>query len=559
MAQLRDLWSRFSLSQRVTIVVTLLASVAGIWGLAQWNRERDFKPLFVGLSSEEASHIVTKLKESGVEYRLNEDGNRILVPSAQLSELRLKIAGEGLPKTGRLGFELFDKTSLGLTEFAEHVNYQRALEGELERSILGLNEIETVRVHVTPEQESLFEDRRQAAKASIVIKLRPAARLAAGNVSAIQNLTASAIKGLSPEHVTVVDMNGTMLSKRVRDSVAGEQPSEALEFRQQVERDLAEKVNATLEPLLGADKFRVGVFADCDFTSGEQNEEVYDPNKSVMTVSQRTEENATGRPVAGNPGTNSNLPRPTTRNATTSTSNTRRTENITYQTSRMVKHLNLPKGTLKKLSVSVLLDQRVRWEGSGKARKKIVEALPKESLEGIREVVAGVVGINPERGDRLVVQSLPFAATLTTEAPEGAPVPHSAPTPWAQYGPYILAGAGTLLGLASGVLVLARRKKSAKKIPTEVEHVGMPAPELPPAQENLDLTPPEPNLSIEKQIADVQDERERLLAKEVAKLRLPALETPRVAILSRHMSEEAHKTPQAIAQIIRSWMSDQER
>ena len=259
-----------------------------------WQKESGFKPLFTGLAPEDASGIVQKLKESGVDYRLPESGGSVLVQSSRLAELRLTMAAAGLPKSGRIGFELFDKTNLGATEFTEHVNYRRALEGELERSVTSLAEVEQARVHLTFPKDSVFLDAQQPAKASVLVKIRPGMRLAPQNVQAINHLVASAVEGLSPDAVSVLDMNGNLLGRpRAAASLDSGEPSEAvLDYRHKVEADLLAKVNSTLEALLGPDKFRAGVSVECDFSGGEESAEVFDPAHSVMLSSQRTEDSS---------------------------------------------------------------------------------------------------------------------------------------------------------------------------------------------------------------------------------------------------------------------------
>lgn len=563
MGSLSDLWSRFTLSQRATLLAVLVAVAASVWGISRWTKEQDFKPLFVNVSPEEASAIVSKLKEAGNEYRLDDSGTRILVPSAQLNELRIKLAGEGLPKTGRLGFEIFDKMNLAMTEFAEQVNYQRALEGELERTILTLHEIEQARVHITPEKESLFVSEAQPAKASVILNLKAGAKLSAQNIAAVANLTASAVKGLDPNQVTIVDMNGTLLSKPKRETPAGQSADELLDYRQQLERDLAGKVNATLEPLLGAEKFRVGIFADCDFTTAEQNEETYDPAKSVMTQSQKTEEITSSKSTAGVPGTPSNLPRPVTRPPAGGSNNTRRTENISYQSSRTQKKTLLPRGAIKRLSVSVLVDQRVRWTGAGKTRKRLVEPLSAADLQSIRDVVSGVVGLQSERGDQLVVQNLPFANTLNGEEPLAVTAPAEPEAIWKKYAPHILAAGAACFILTLGVFLLKGRKRKAKLEAVETvagelsaataNPAGGPAPALTGTPQPAQL---EPSSDDPNEIARQTALRERKMATELAKLRMTALDTPRVAILTRHMSEEAKDSPETIAQVVRSWLQE---
>jgi flagellar M-ring protein FliF len=265
---------------------------AGLFSLVQWKKEADFKPLFTNLAAEDANGIVLKLKESGAEYRLTEGGATVLVPSTRLNELRLNMAAAGLPKTGRIGFELFDKVNLGATEFTEHINYRRALEGELERTVMSLSEVDQARVHLTFSKDSVFLESQQPAKASVLVRLKPGRKLAPQNVAAINHLMASAVEGLSPDAVTVLDMNGNLLGKpKPAGGLDGTEPSGAtLDYRHQIEADLLTKIASTLGPLLGPEKFRAGVSVECDFSGGEQSEEIFDPARSVMLSSQRTED-----------------------------------------------------------------------------------------------------------------------------------------------------------------------------------------------------------------------------------------------------------------------------
>ncbi len=199
------------------------------------------------------------------------------------------MASAGLPKSGRIGFELFDKTNFGASEFAEQVNYHRAIEGELERSVMSIREVEQARVHITLAKDSLYTESRQPAKASVLVKLRHAAALSPQNIAAICQLTASAVPGLSADQVSLVDTNGNLLNRPRPNSTGDDQGNEAaLDYRKSVEHDLQNKIAATLDPLLGADHFRAGVSADVDLTSGEQSEEIFDPSKSVMATSQTT-------------------------------------------------------------------------------------------------------------------------------------------------------------------------------------------------------------------------------------------------------------------------------
>src|SRR5882762_557907 len=174
---MNSLFSNLSNGQKVSLALAVVLVIAGLFGLVRWNRERDFRPLYTGVAPEDAGAVVAKLKESGTDYRVTDGGATILVPSGKVAEIRLQMAALGLPKSGRIGYELFDKTNFGVTDFTEQVNYHRALEGELERSVMALAEVEQARVHITFPKESVFLETRQPAKASVLVKLRAGARL----------------------------------------------------------------------------------------------------------------------------------------------------------------------------------------------------------------------------------------------------------------------------------------------------------------------------------------------------------------------------------------------
>src|SRR5580700_5601432 len=240
MPQLKDLYNRLSWTQRTMLALIAVGAAAGLWGLERWNDERDFKPLVSGLAAEDAGAVAAKLKEAGVDYRLRDEGSTILVPSARVADVRLELASAGLPRSGRIGFELFDKTNFGASEFAEQVNYHRAIEGELERSVMSIREVETARVHLTLAKDSLYTEARQPAKASVLVKLRHAAALSPQNIAAICQLTASAVPGLAADQVSLVDTSGNLLN-RPRPNAAGDEgetSEAALDYRKAIELGL---------------------------------------------------------------------------------------------------------------------------------------------------------------------------------------------------------------------------------------------------------------------------------------------------------------------------------
>src|ERR1700691_5523946 len=237
MDQFKNLINGITQIQRASFAAAILIAGGSVYAIVHYQHEGDFRPLYSAMAPEDAAQVVQKLKEAGVEYRLAENGGTVQVPSARLADSRLTLASAGLPKSGRIGFELFDKTNFGATELVEHVNYQRALEGELERSVMSMAEVVQARVHLSFPKESVFLDQQQPAKASVMVKLHTGARISAQNVVAITNLIASAVEGLNPSGVAVLDVDGNLLS-RPRLAAGGDSQvtSEALEVRQQMER-----------------------------------------------------------------------------------------------------------------------------------------------------------------------------------------------------------------------------------------------------------------------------------------------------------------------------------
>jgi flagellar M-ring protein FliF len=489
--QIKRLLRALTVQQRWSIGIASVLLVAGMYGFLRWQREANFRPLFTDLAAEDAGPVVQKLKEEGVSYRLSTNGGTISVPEDRVAELRLEMAGAGLPKSGRLGFELFDKANFGITEFAEHVNYRRALEGELERSVMSVAQIEQARVHISMPEESVFLEARQPAKASVLVKIRRGSILPESALPAITNLVASAVEGLAPESVSVLDMRGNLLSRPKRADSADASSSGALEYRQKVEHDLAAKLDSTLEPLLGTGRFRTAVSAECEMKSGEQSEETFDPEHSVMVSSQKTEDIASQlRPVGGVPGTASTLPDDAPRPLTPTPTTSRKTESVNYQTSHTVKRLTLPQGAIQRLSVSVLLDYDVQFQ----AGKRILTAPDENRLKVIHDLVAAAAGLNPERGDQLIVESLPFESTLNLEAPvTEAPAPGPASkNPLEQFkldqfkleqlkkNPKLMIGLAALvvLLLSGGFFAIYKIKRSRKTVREVVA-----APQLPPPAE----------------------------------------------------------------------------
>jgi flagellar M-ring protein FliF len=559
MNQLRQFFKGLSVKQRITLALTAVFVLGGIYLFTHWSHEQDFKPLYSSLSPEDASAIILKLKEGGIEYRIGESGSTILVPSKHVPELRLQMASLGIPKSGRIGYELFDRTNLSLTDFSEQVNYHRAIEGELERSVMSMNEVEQARVHITFPKDSVFTESRQPAKASVMVKLKPGSKLSTQNAQAVTQLVSSAVEGLTPEAVSVMDMQGNLLIRPKKPGDGSEPSEELLAWKQQLEAQTLAKINSVLDPLLGSEKYRASVDIDCDQTSGEQSEETFDPTHSVVTTSQRTEEGSISRDTAGIPGTQSNLPRPVPRPAAVGGGLARRSESMSYETSRLVKKLRLPEGIVRRMSVSVLLDQRVKWEpakAKGAYPTKTIEALSGQEVKVIHDVVSAAAGVNVARGDQLTVDSLPFEATLQAQPPDSmmpaAPLGNNpAPRFWKR--PAVLLGMAMTLILCLGIgfLVANSRQKSRVAIhalerqleAAQRARAAELSPELAAAEDSVALSP-------------TASEAPKSISESREVFDLPPIGTTKAEMLTKYVTEEAHKDPAALAQIIRSWLNE---
>lgn len=526
MDQLLRLLSGLSTRQKLSIVIATLVTGAGIYAFVQWKHESDFRPLYTSMAPEDAAGVVQKLRETGVDYRLGDNGGSVLVPSARIAESRLALAAAGLPKTGRIGFELFDQNSFGATEFVEHINYKRALEGELERSVMSLAEVEQSRVHLTLPKESIFLDKQEPSKASVMVKLHRGSRIAPQNIVAITNLVAGAVEGLAPESVSIIDMDGNLLSRPRKAADAGAFTAESLELQQQIERDLVGKIRATVEPLIGPDRLRAGASVECDLTSGEQQEESFDPTHSVMVSSQKTEDvTERAKSAGGVPGTASSLPNgSSTALAAAPTGLSRRTENVTFQTSRVVKQTHIPQGVIRRMSLSVLVDNVVRWEGEGAAKRRILEPQPADTMKTIKDLVSAATGLNPARGDQLIVESLPFESTMKAEPPV-APLPPIGPKPeppepvWLR----VLKNNRDLILPVSGafvaiVMVIGVALRVAFRRKAEIQAVTPPALPLPASRETGIAGELPSGLRAGSNAAGLEDEKSLELADRVRQL-----------------------------------------
>jgi len=410
--------------KRMLIVgVAFLSSVAFAVLIFVANRT-DYRPLFTNLTAEDAGEIVKKMKDSKVPYQITDDGKGILVPSDKVYDLRLTLASEGLPQGGGVGFEIFDRKNFGMTEFVQKLNYQRALQGELSRTIAQLTGVEQARVHLVIPEKSLFKDNEKPATASIVLKMKSNRALRDTEVQGVVHLVSSSIEGMDPEHVTVLDSRGKILSKGGSSDPTSRMTSAMQETQRNYEKNVEERIQSLLDRIVGGGKSVARVTAAFDFKQVERLEEKFDPESIAVRSEQRTEEKgASTTTSSGVPGVQTNLGRTATAAGGASGGGSKNDETLNYEVSRSTAKIIEPIGALSKISVAVLVDGKYEAPAATKdgqpAKAKYTPRSPDE-LQKIETLVKSAVGFNPERGDQLSVQNIPFQETGEFGATETA-------------------------------------------------------------------------------------------------------------------------------------------
>ena len=449
------MFSKFSINQRMIILVALAGSVAGLIALALWTQQPDMQVLFTNLNSEDAASIIEKLKESKTPYDTTGGGATILVPTAQVHDLRLTLASQGIPKGGGVGYEIFDRTSIGMSEFVQKLNYRRALQGELARTIAQMPEVERARVHLAIPERRLFAAEQERPRASVIVSLRNAQMLSKGQVQGVVHLVASSVEGLQARDVTVVDGHGHLLSSTAQDETAGLTNTQ-LEYQRTIEKDIEGRIQSMLERIVGLNKAEVRVSSLIDFRKVETTEERYDPNGQVVRSEQRGQEKANGvnGMSGGVPGVQSNVPPGTEQEPTPTSSNATQTKNetVNYEISRTVSRIVEPIGSIKKLSVAVLVDgtyetPKAAGDAADKPAGEVVKKyIPRseEDLKRIEDIVKKAMGYSSERQDQVQVVNVQFG--FGPEEPASATVEAVAETtqPWMPYMRYLV---GALLFL----------------------------------------------------------------------------------------------------------------
>lgn len=406
-----QIWKGFTAlenSRKLSILIIAAVSLIGIVGMVYWTNNAEYRVLFSNLGAEDAGNIVARLQEKKIPYKLSATGDSILVPSEKISELRLELASSGLPQGGGVGFEIFDTKSLGATEFVQQLNYQRALQGELSRTINGMDEIQHSRVHLVIPKKSLFVEDQKKPTASVIVKLKSGKTLRPQQIDGIVHLVASSVEGMSPADVMLVDNSGKVLSKIQDESKMARMSNSQVEYQRNIEKDLTNTVQTMLEKVVGEGKAVVRVSADLDFRITEKTEEKYDPEEPVVRSMQRqSQKSGSGSIMAGGQSTITPVGGKQTgaTAAKQSPGSERMDEVINYEINKVVSKTVMPVGEIKKISVAVLLDGVYVKNDKG-----VEEFQPrsKKELADLEELVKKASGFDAKRGDQVVITNVPF-------------------------------------------------------------------------------------------------------------------------------------------------------
>ena len=468
-------WAGMQSAQRKWAMTAAALTVGGLAFFSWWIFRTDWRVLYAGLDSEDARQMAQTLAQAQIPFEVTVDGSGLHVPAAQLDKARLATAAKGGVKSGRMGFELFDRPNWVGSEFDEQVNYQRALEGELEHTVASLSDVASARVHLVLSHDSMFREQERPAKASVLLKLRHRS-IADGEPEAIRNLVASAVDGLTSDRVVLMDAAGHVpMGPRTADAI-----------RSNAEKDLEEKLIATLEPVTGAGNVRASVTLDYDDSIQEQTREMYDPTSTVTLSMQRTEQSSGAQTVAaGIPGTASNVPNSQALPVyprETMPPQSAKSESGTYGASKTVTRTSENPGRLRRLTAAVVVNDR-QVQPAVKGRAAVWQPRTTDELRNLTAIAQAAVGFSAQRGDVLTVEDLAF----DENRPQPRPALFDRAMQTVHSDPEILKYGSMLLGL----LVLA-----AFGIRPALRKVTMPLPQvaeqsaLPEEQTAIPLEPP---------------------------------------------------------------------
>jgi len=405
--RLKPWWSAIDAGARFQIIALTLAAVAALAVTMIFVLKPNYETLYTGLDPAEGGQIIEKLKVDKIPYRVENGGTAISVPRKNIYDLRLELASEGLPRSGNVGYEIFDKTNLGMTDFLQKVNYRRAMEGELAKSICSIDAVKTARVHLVIPEPRLFAEDRKEATASIVLDLYGARNISDRQVEGIAYLVSSSVEGLSPDNVTILDSSGRLLSEKHNgDGISGLSSSQ-MDLQHNVEAYLEDKARGMLDPIIGAGKSVVSISAQLNFEQVEKTMETYDPDNLAIRSEERNQQTSSEQNV-----------KETGVGKTVSNSS----ENVVtnYEVNKTVQHVINQVGNVGKLSIAVVVDGTYK-QIAGKGGEQTQQYIPRsqDELDKIANMVKGAVGFDPLRNDVLEIANVAFEPKNEIETDNG--------------------------------------------------------------------------------------------------------------------------------------------
>ncbi|UCD95218.1 MAG: flagellar M-ring protein FliF [Candidatus Zixiibacteriota bacterium] len=386
-------------SQAIMLIGVVAGLIVGAVVVSSWISDASYSTLYSNLDPTEAGEIADYLTEQNTPFKLSDGGRTISVPSGDVYKVRISLASQGMPQSGNIGYGILDQSNLGMTEFLQNLNFRRALEGELMRTIMQLSSVQAARVHIVMPKDRLFKKQQQEATASVVLKLRRPNGLSKSQLSGITHLVASSVEGLKPENISIIDYDGNLLSSEMASDMLAGLSASQLEVRKNVEQYLEDKAQTMLDGVVGQGKSIVRVTADLNFKQVESTSEQYDPNSTVIRSEEKTEESGSSSDKQDELAESNDEKR-----VETSITN--------YEINKSVEHMIGSVGNVHRLSVAVLLDGVYREVENAEGVMEVVyEPRPQEDIDRITALVRNAVGFDSERSDQIEVVNLAFDRT----------------------------------------------------------------------------------------------------------------------------------------------------
>lgn len=409
--QLGDIWNQLGASQRVSVLAATLVLVAGLGTIAFWSSRADYGLLYGGLSDAEAAKVISALDDAKVPYKTGSGGGSILVPQDKIYTMRMQLASRGIPQGDGVGFEIFDKPNFGISDFVQRANYIRAVQGELARTIGQINEVEAARVMIVMPENRLLLDKSQHPTASVFVRMRGNTSLPPESINAIRFLVANSVEGLKPNHVSLVDNHGNVLSENDEDNSMTGLSSSQLAARSNLEKYLAKKAQDMLEKVLGPGQAIVRVSAEINYDTLTQTQEKYDPDGQVVRTETKNDENTSTSTSTDNTpvgistetGASTNSLRASA-SPVNNSRNQKTTSTVEYEIGRTTSNLIQTAGGIKHLTAAITVAEQAQGTGT---ERKLVARTPEE-INKLRNIVSSALGVDPARGDAITLEELPF-------------------------------------------------------------------------------------------------------------------------------------------------------